>query len=386
MTLSPRGRLLRTIAFEPTDYVPLSVLLWSSLWERCASAEDCVRRQLDLGMDPVVHLPSVPWGRNAAVESRIRTEVAGAARLIHKEYHTPAGELTAVAEMTADWPHGEDVPLLSDFNIPRSRKFLVTGPEDLEPLSELLAAPGAGEEAQFQRACRDARRIADRYALATTSPIVRLVDTVCWLCGPERMATWGLDDPGSFREFVDIVARWQDTASVICLKAGPDIRVRAEWYASPFLSPALFMRFFGPHISRDVERAHAAGAKYCYVATASVMPFIACLKELDIDVLYGVDPVEGNWDLAAARGECGADVALWGGVNGYLQVVFGSPERTAEAVETAIEVLAPGGGFILCPVDDIGLAGTHQDTDEVWQQTWRNVAHMVDAWKRLRGL
>jgi hypothetical protein len=382
--MSSRERVLGAVRREPVDCTPLSVLLWSSLWAHCGSIEEYVQTQLDLGMDPVLPLPGPPWSSGDGISTSVRREAAQPHPLLHKVYSTPAGDLEAVAEMTSDWPHGEDVPLFSDFNIPRSRKFLVTGPEDLAALAHLLSLPDAAAIAQYRADCRRVREVADRFGIATVTSPVRLTDAVCWLCGPTQMALWALDCPGFLAEVIRVIAEWQHGLAEVALDGEPDIRVRAEWYASPFLSPALFRHFLGPWVRRDVELARGAGAAYCYVGTSNMMPFLGELIDLGVDVLYGIDPVEGDWDLPAAKATCADRMALWGGINGYLQVVDAEEAEIRQAVAGALEALAPGGGFLLSPVDDIGLSGTARDTPETWRRVMTNAARLAAAWRELR--
>lgn len=384
MNLSSKERLLRTIEFERTDHVPLCVLLWSSLRSRCSSTEEYVQRQLDLGLDAVVPLPHLAWDHDRRVEVEICKEDREPYALVHKVYRTPGGQLEAIAEQTADWPHGDDIPVFSDFNVPRSEKFLVTAEEDLEPLKYLLADPDPAAIERFRRRARELKAFADERQLAVVTPGVRLADSVFWLCGPTQFATWGLTQPDLLKALFDIIARWQRKRVELYLEERPDIFVRAEWYATPFLSPDLFERFLSPLLQPEIESVHRAGARYCLVATANVMPYLGILKKLNVDVLYGIDPIEGDWDLAGARAACGDGMSLWGGMNGYLQVAHASPAEVEQAVRSAIEVLAPGGGLILCPVDDIGLSGTDQDSDETWNNIWANVLHMAEAWKKHR--
>ncbi len=384
MGLSSRDRILRTIAREPTDYVPLCVLLWAGLSKRCSSTRDFVERQLELGLDVLVPLPSLNSGPPLGVDREVWKEKAEPYDLLHKVYRTPAGDLETTVALTPDWPHGEDIPLLSDFNIPRARKFLVTDEADLGPLQCLLSGPGDEARRRFRQEAQQRRKIAVEHALALATPLARLADTACWLCGPVQFATWAIERPDFLRRLLDVLSRWERGRREAELEAAPDIVIRAEWYASPFLSPSLFGQFLGSAIRQDVELAHAAGAKYCYVGTANMMPFLGALMELGVDVVYGLDPIEGRWDFARAKEQCRGRMALWGGMNGYLQVVRGGRAEIEEAVRNALDALAPGGGFILCPVDDIGLTGTDQDSDATWNRTWQNVSHMVNAWKKLR--
>ena len=93
-------------------------------------------------------------------------------------------------------------------------------------------------------------------------------------------------------------------------------------------------------------------------------------------VLIGIDPVQGrDTDLAEIKRKLGGKICLWGGINGFVTVEMGNKEEVESAVKTAISALAPGGGFILSPVDNIR---------ETSQDVWENVQIMMDAWRRER--
>jgi uroporphyrinogen decarboxylase len=93
-----------------------------------------------------------------------------------------------------------------------------------------------------------------------------------------------------------------------------------------------------------------------------------------VDVLIGVDPRE--WDIVETKRLLGDRVCLWGGVNGHLTVEQGSEDEVRNEVREAMRVLAPGGGFILSPVDNV-----RRDTEVARA----NVALLIDEWRRLTG-
>jgi len=95
-----------------------------------------------------------------------------------------------------------------------------------------------------------------------------------------------------------------------------------------------------------------------------------------MDALIGLDPVEDpRADFALTKEKLGDRVCLWGGVNGFVTVETGAPERVRTAVRAAVGQLAPGGGFILSPVDNITA-----DSESVWQ----NVRALIDEWRACR--
>jgi len=80
--------------------------------------------------------------------------------------------------------------------------------------------------------------------------------------------------------------------------------------------------------------------------------------------------------MAEAKRKLGGKVCLWGGVSGHITVEQGTAEEVRQAVREATRVLAPGGGFILSPVDNVR---EHTDTARA------NTAVFLDEWRRLTG-
>ena len=382
MAMTSRERLLGTMAGACTGYTPLCFLLLSELRRQCADELEFAQRQVELGLDATVPLPDLPFEFHPAVETEVWLEPASPNSLLHKVYHTPAGDLETVVEKTPDWPHGDDIPVQSDFVIPRARKFLVTEPADLGPLAYLLPDADAGAVAEFRRGAAEAQRFAEARGLATRAGFFRLSDFICWLCGCEQFAMMGPLNPDFFRALIDMIARYQERRIEILLEARPDILCDAQWYATTFLSPSLYEKFMEPALRRRADMAHASGARFCVIATTNVLPFAPILKRLGVDVLFGVDPLQGGWDLGRAKKELGDQVCLWGGVNGYLTMVDGSPKDVEQAVGEAMRALAPGGRFILAAVDNIRIDGS--DTPEARQHVWRNVERLIETWRRLR--
>jgi hypothetical protein len=105
------------------------------------------------------------------------------------------------------------------------------------------------------------------------------------------------------------------------------------------------------------------------------MPILDMLMEAGVDVLVGVDPVQGKGtDMARMRRQTHGRMALWGGVNGFVTVERGTALEVREAVGAAMETLGPA-GFILSPVDNV------VDRSE---RTWENVHALLAAWRDRR--
>ena len=101
------------------------------------------------------------------------------------------------------------------------------------------------------------------------------------------------------------------------------------------------------------------------------MPLIDLIIESGVDVLIGVDPREYDLEKLAVKAK--GKLCLWGGVNGHLTVERGSPEDVEGEVSRAMRMLAPLGGFILSPVDNV-----REYTPEVGA----NVNQLIESWRR----
>ena len=164
----------------------------------------------------------------------------------------------------------------------------------------------------------------------------------------------------------------------VMLDVGVDLFVRRGWYESSELwSPAMYRRFILPGLCRDVEMVHEAGARFGYIMSTAQMPLADMLLEAGIDALIGLDPVQGKGvDFELMKRKVGKRICLWGGVNGFVTMELGTEEEVRAEVRRALEVLGPGGGFVLSPVDNVT-----QNTD----QAWRNIHTLIDEWRRGRG-
>jgi len=388
--MTSRERLLAAISHQSVDYVPCSFMIFSGLRSDSADEADFVRRELELGLDPVVAVST--WGSGSApdhpdlpgppIQFHPETQVTDwveettEGAIIHRRYDTPAGPLTAAVRWTEDWKAGPRVPLFNDWIIPRAHKFLVETDEDLDRLPYVLA-PVRPETADEMRAMAEPKLALarDEHLLVSSGMGVGL-EAAAWLCGCESAALALYDRPEWLGRLVDLLHSWNVSRMEAMLSLGVDMFIRRAWYeGTDFFSPAHFERFVLPSLRREVQLAHEAGATFAYINTSGTMPILEMLMEAGVDVLVGVDPVQGKGtDMAGMRRQTQGRMALWGGVNGFVTVERGTPEEVREAVGVAMETLGPT-GFILSPVDNV------VDRSE---RTWENVHALLAEWRDRR--
>jgi len=373
--------MLLALECREPDYVPCCFSAFSALRERCADQREFLDRQLAMGLDvaaevgfpPVRHDPEVRIVETSEEKADERYPV------LRKEYHTPAGVLRVEVRKTPDWPWDDHIPLFEDFLIPRARKFLITPAAPLEALRYLLGPPSDGDVSRLQERCCAAKALAAERDLLTMACYGMVGDVACWLAGIEPLTMMAVDDPSFTHQLIAIIEEWNTQQMELVLRQETDLVVRRAWYEhADVWSPSRYREFLLPGLRRDVEQAHAAGAKFGYLMSCASLPLVGMMIEAGVDVLLGVDPAQDRtMDLRALKQKAAGRMALWGGVCGYLTVERGTQEDIRHQVRQAISTLAPGGGFILSPVTNV-----REDNPRVWA----NLGALIDEWKATRHL
>ena len=395
-SMSSRERMLAALSNQEPDYVPCSFMIFMALREQCRDQFEFIERQIDMGLDTVVGLPVRPAKRDRStseqgdlhglpvrfdpaveVEDWREDRIGERYPILHRKYTTPEGPLVTSVNMTEDWLQGERVPLFDDYVIPRARKPLVTGGADLPALRCLFAPPTDEDIAEFQSTAQPAKELAAKHDLLTIGEWGVLFDAACWLCGIEELAIMTIEQPELVDELFDIISAWDRQRMEIVLREGVDLFIRRAWYeCADFWPPQRYAEHILPHLKKDVELAHSAGSQLALITTCSYTPLLDLYLEAGIDVLIGLDPVQDvRVDFALTKEKVGQDICLWGGVSGAVTVELGSPEEVRQATLDAMHVLAPGGGFILSPVDNVRIDAPH---------VWQNLQVLLDTWRSCR--
>jgi uroporphyrinogen-III decarboxylase len=186
-----------------------------------------------------------------------------------------------------------------------------------------------------------------------------------------------MEQPGFVRELVDLIHAWNVQRMEVVLSAPVDLYIRRAWYEGcEFLTPAFFREVLLPRLQTEADLAHQHGAKLGYICTSGTAPLLDAYLEAGIDVLIGVDPIQGAYtDMPLMRERLGGKICLWGGISGAVTVEMGSEQEVRAAVRHAVQTLGPD-GLILSPVDNITVDAP---------QTWRNIDVLIDEWRANQG-
>lgn len=375
--MTPKERLLAALRREDTDYAPCAPIFWSSP-EQPTSAwtnhderlEVCCRR---LGLDAVVD-----WGltvdQHPSVTSRTwREDVEGEPLgRLHKVIETPSGELSCTVRLTDDWPHGDDLPLVSDFVVSRIVKPWIETERDLDCLAHCWLPPER-TRAQLAESIRPWRELADRWQVPIRSSIGYGLTNALSLMGAEGAPLLSITEPALLDRLAELDHRATLRRIELSAEAGVDLLSRNGFYETcDFWSPTQIARFLGARLRAELDAAHAHGLPVAYTVCTGIMPILEHLKGLPFDALFGIEPVLTGQDMTVVARELGPTTCVWGGLSSPFHLGQGNPDSVRAAVREFYELFGRR-GTILAAVPSIR---------PYWP--WPNVEAMIDEWRKVR--
>jgi uroporphyrinogen-III decarboxylase len=387
---SSRQCLIRTINLGETDRIPCCFMSFTALRnrfneDRCAALIE----ESKMGLDPMMFIPQTsrkvrpqhPDLRGLPIQFHpdVKTEhwisQSNGKSILNKKYSTPGGILTTAINLSDDWPHGNQIPFIDDYQVPRTLKPLVTCRDDLDILRKyFLLPPDDMDIEEFKDECREAKEFITRYDALLAGGWGVGLDMAFWLCGMQSLMYKIMEDPGFVKDLLIFIHEWNKSRMITVLSEGVDIYIRRAWYEGcDFVTPDFFEDAILPLLKSESEMVHKYGAKFGYICSSGHIPLLDAYLESGIDVLIGIDPVEGtHTDMSVLKKKIGHRICLWGGVSGAITVERGSEKDIRDAVQLAIRTLGPK-GFILSPVDNITI------DDPL---TWKNIGIFIEEWKK----
>lgn len=398
MKLSSRERLLKAFNCQKPDYIPCAFMLFNALRARYDNDFDFFRKQMELGLDAIVYIPlierkkgettdfetmiTIPYRPNPRVKINEwidKNDPGERYPILNKEYITPEGSLKMEVRETPDWIFGDRVALLSDWNTPRSKKYLIRTKEDIKKLKYLLTSLTDEEIKNFREKSKKALDFAKNNDLLTGGMWGLGVEASAWLTGIEFMIMQTIDDPDFVMEFADFFEKWNRDRMEIFLNEGIDLFIRRGWYEGvDFWTPENFKKYIFPSLKREADLCHQAGTKFAYAMAKGSLPLIDQILDAGVDILQCIDPVMDPYmDLKKLKVIGNNKISVWGGVNEPITVQSGSEEKIRKAVKEAIITLDSNGGLVLSPVENVLLTTN---------KAWENVLLFIKVWKEMRNI
>jgi uroporphyrinogen-III decarboxylase len=380
--MTSKERVLAAIRREPVDRVPCSANFnplsavqregrdWQFPWPPDASAEERLRYQVEeLGLDQAVGTGVSLCRQVDGVESRTWLE----GDILHKAYSTPSGELHASVRHGRLWPHGEDVPFYSDFNIGHFVEPWLRTEADLECFQQVCKLTMNDEVLEQGRGrVAAARSLADKYDLAVKAGVGLGLTGAQQLFGATELCMKVIEEP----DLVDACLEHEHQINLRTIEvlgdSGVDIIQRNGFYeTADFYGPHMLEKYLGRRLRKETEAAHAAGMLMVYTAHTGLMPILDYLASLTMDSLFGIDIAFKGTDPLKLRDKLASTKSFWIGPSSTFHL-WNGPQPTREAVRQVFEVFGKT-GLILSP-----CVSAHSI------MPWESTLAMIDEWKRLR--
>jgi uroporphyrinogen decarboxylase len=150
------------------------------------------------------------------------------------------------------------------------------------------------------------------------------------------------------------------------VKIGDDLGMQSGLLISPKMYRRLLKPLHAELIAFIKERTHA---KVFFHTDGDVFDLIPDFVEIGIDILNPIQTSAGRMsNLAALKERYGQNMAFCGAIDTHRVLPFGTPEQVRDEVRRVIQVLGPGGGYM--------LASVHTLMNDVPAE---NILAMVDA-------
>ncbi len=318
---------------------------------------------LDIWMPPEVYHPDVKVTKGTCGKSDEGYP------LLFTEYQTPAGTLRQVVKETPEWRSevfhmieewrnlGDsiredwDVHLFDDWNTARYADSPIRSMEDVEKLKYLLNLPTGDSLARWREEANTIKKWAEKYQVIVRGRRAFGGAAGMWLWRWEDFVLAMVEDPDLVEAFLRVVRDWNTKRAELVLDVGVDVLMYFGYYETPDVySPQRFERFCRPYLEKLGKMSHEASALFCLQRSMGNARQVDVLKRMPIDIFYDAEPGISGDDLGVLKAELGQKCTLWGGIDSTTVVNKGSMEDIDNAVREAMELLKPGGGFVIRPL------------------------------------
>ncbi|MFQ5596055.1 MAG: uroporphyrinogen decarboxylase family protein, partial [Anaerolineae bacterium] len=119
------------------------------------------------------------------------------------------------------------------------------------------------------------------------------------------------------------------------------------------ISPKMFRQFVAPSLRRFIGQAKEYGQRVMYHTCGAVRPLIPDFVELGVDILNPIQTSCRGMEPAGLKRDFGDILCFHGGLDIQTVLSTGTPDQVRAEVEQLINVMGPGGGFILAPTNNI---------------------------------
>lgn len=218
-------------------------------------------------------------------------------------------------------------------------------------------APDAGQTKRYNEARRVVREFGKDYWIVGVT-VTTMFETAWALRGYEQFLVDLVLDPDLAEALLDIPYGFHLEAAKHLVESGVDMIWIGDDVGSQnamLISPELWRRFLKPRMACFISELKALNPslKVAYHSDGNILPIIPELIEIGLDVLNPIQPRCMDPDML--KQEFGDRLSFWGGIDIQHTLPFGSVHSVRQEVQSRMEKVGQGGGFIIGPTHHVQL-------------------------------
>ena len=377
MPLTPRERVLTTISHEEPDRVPFVIGVSNATGIKMKPYRGI--KELS-GIDaPDDYIYDWPELGTAFIDEetmrRLHSDVRGVLDLEPESVRKRNREREPHSNCIDSWGSGQVETAPGDW-------FPGVHPlKDAKSIEELDAYdgwPDMGDPSRVAHVRETARRLAEdgQYAILATPWLLFPFERAFAMQGMETFLLNMATERDFARELLERNAHYCKQLMgtflnelgdhVDIIKIGDDLGTQESLMISPRMYRQILKPIHADFISFIKERTKA---KVLFHSDGDVAPLIDDFVEIGVDILNPIQTSAGTMsDLPELKKRHGKNVVFCGGVDSSQVLPLGTPAEVREEVRRVIEIMGPGGGFM--------IGAVHTVMNDVPPE---NVLAMVDA-------
>ncbi len=377
MSLTPRERVLTTIGHEEPDRVPLVIGVSNATGIKMKPYQGI--KQI-LGVQaPDEYIYDWPELGTALIDEdtmrRLHSDVRGVLDLEPASVRRRNRNREPHSDCIDSWGSGQ-------LEITPGEWFPGVHPlKDARTSEELEAYPGwpdMSDPSRIAHVSKAAKRLAEenQYAILATPWLLFPFERAYAMQGMETFLLNMAMDGEFARELMERIAHFCKQLMgrfltelgdhVDIIKIGDDLGTQQSLMISPKMYREILKPIHADFISFIKARTKA---KVLFHSDGDVAPLIDDFVEIGVDILNPIQTSAGTMsDLPELKKRHGKNIVFCGGIDSHRILPFGRPAEVRAEVKRVIEIMGPGGGFM--------IGAVHTVMNDVPPE---NVLAMVDA-------
>ncbi|MHB1483171.1 MAG: uroporphyrinogen decarboxylase family protein [Saccharofermentanales bacterium] len=119
------------------------------------------------------------------------------------------------------------------------------------------------------------------------------------------------------------------------------------------MSMEMWRKFVKPGFRKFIDLAHSYEIKVMHHTCGAIYELIPEFIDCGLDILQSLQPGARGMDLSRIKKEYGKDICFQGGIDIQHTMPYGTPEDVENEVRRTLDIMSPGGGYILCSAHNL---------------------------------